>query len=536
MELADYLGVLRRRWPTIALGLLLGTLLAGLTMQVVPKTYTATASVIVLPTIGDTSIENGRTSQPINLDTEAQIVTSYVVASGVADALGAAGDPGDLVRKVSVSVPPNTSVLDISYSASSAEDARNGAQAFAMAYLDNRGAAATAQLEDAVATLRGPIAALNVELREASAKLATLSRNSPEATYLVAQKNLLIQQISALSAELVPLTSGDVEPGRIISDARAPSEPSNPSPSLLLATGLFGGLLLGLVGAAYRERRDHRIRGHRDLATVGLSPLVGRAELTMSSGAPPAMSAPDGDAFQLLRNALAARVPYQNAVIVVAPASDSESGAFISRNLALTVAHSGVRTLLVSLTTTSPEIGMVPRLAPRGLGDVLAFDCALSEALRAVPRVPNLHVLSAGVGTLPSTVLQDAAAEAVFSQLREMYDVVLIDVPPVTKSADAQTLARNSDGVLLVATLMHTVKDELVEAVGQFAQVGAVVLGCVAVRDARGKGRRRVRRAASGAGETPQEPVHRFPELPKRSGRGADTDSHRTQPSRGTAS
>src|SRR3954452_25027224 len=128
----DYLEVLRRQWLPICIGLVLGIRSALAYVHWVPKEYQATTSVLVTPSGG--SAQTAQDKDAINMDTELALVSSTGTVSAVADRLGPSpAGGGALPRRLSVSVPPNTSILDISYTGTTGADAQRGAAAFAQA-------------------------------------------------------------------------------------------------------------------------------------------------------------------------------------------------------------------------------------------------------------------------------------------------------------------------------------------------------------------------------------------------------------------
>lgn len=118
---ADFTDLLRRRWPIVLLALVMGVgggYWAGARQAPI---YTSTTHVLVLATGSD----------EVNLDTEAQLVTSLRTAERVAALSGLGVSPADLVERVEITVPPNSEVLKISFSAGTPDRARRGAAAFA---------------------------------------------------------------------------------------------------------------------------------------------------------------------------------------------------------------------------------------------------------------------------------------------------------------------------------------------------------------------------------------------------------------------
>lgn len=483
-EFANYGEVLRRRWLLVVVGLLVGIVLATLALQYVPKTYTSTASVIVLSTNGDTTVENSRTSSAINLDTEAQIVTSNVVASLAGQSLDATANPRDLVEKVSVTVPPNTSVLDISFSASSAREAQKGAHAFANFYLQNRKQLAEDQVGTQVHTLQDKIQELGKQLRSAGRRIAALGPLSSKRSYEVSQRALLVRQIASLNSQLTPLTSGEINPGSIITDAQLPTAPSNPNPKLLVASGLLAGLLAGLLLAVAVDRLDKRVRDRKDLERLGLDSLVGRISVpSVIDGASIVGAAEGAESLRQLRNALLAQMPVSGGSILVASASPGPTGSAVAVSLAVIIARSGSSVILVSANSEDCAVKKAFCIPEHpGLADLVAGRTGMSEAVRQAPDIHNLKVLTAGAeGPRYSDLLQSASVQRIFSELHDQAEFIIIDVAPITYNADAQTLAATSRGVLLVTTALQTTRAEVVEAVDQLNHVSATMAGSIIV-------------------------------------------------------
>src|SRR5579863_7207336 len=148
-EAADYVGVLRRRWWIVLVAMIIGLVGAFGYVTVAPKSYSATASVNVVPTAADqsNSVAGSRTSgATVNLDTEAQVVTSTAVATLAGHMMHSTLTPYKLSAQIAVTVPPNSSILDITCKASTAVGAATCANDFAKAYLQNRQQSAVADI------------------------------------------------------------------------------------------------------------------------------------------------------------------------------------------------------------------------------------------------------------------------------------------------------------------------------------------------------------------------------------------------------
>ena len=494
MTTRDYGALVRRRWLLIIGGVLVGVGLGLAVFAYAPAKYMSTASVIVSATGSDTTVTNGKSTSEINLDTEAQIVKSNVVAGQAADILDNGSTAEQLAKKVSVTVPANTSVLDIAFMAGSAAAAQDGAQAFADAYLENRKTVEENRIDGQVKTLQSKIDDLNKQLRDTSVALDAATTDAAK-SYLLTQRNLIVQQIRSSTSALDPLQAQDVVPGAVITKASLPSAPSGLSLTLVLASGLVFGLILGVLAAFIRDRRDRRIHSRQDLEALGIDVLVGRFDLSAPEDVL-RQRQPGDEALRQCRNALLARLPQHRGSFLVTSVSADHGGATAAASLAVTLARSGVRTALVCCNTHYDITQDAPLVRGDGptLTDVLRSGVAVSRALQPVQDIPDLLVVAPGKdGALFSGLLQSNTIRPALAEIEALVEVVVIDVAPTVVNADAQTVVSSTQGMLLVATSDRTASGEVVDAVDQMSNVDATLLGAVLVRpqrDRRRKGRR----------------------------------------------
>ena len=153
-ELSDYVSVLRRRWRTVAVWAAVGLVFAGLYLAVGAKKYTATVLVQVNALPNNANAVGGRTGGPVNMDNEGQAVQSAAVASIVKARIHSQLSVADLIKHIHVTVPPNSTYLQITCDASSALAAQQCANATAKAYLYSRRANIEQVLHTGIAALQ----------------------------------------------------------------------------------------------------------------------------------------------------------------------------------------------------------------------------------------------------------------------------------------------------------------------------------------------------------------------------------------------
>jgi|GEM_PF-5788227 len=271
-DLADYASFLRRRW-LIVLSLFLtgagcGIALAWLT----PPSYTASGQVLVTATGAQeqTNQVTGRQREPLNLDTEAQVARSAVVEAKARRLFGGLSCPAE------VSVPPNTSVLEISCTAADPAAAASGAGAYALAYLAQRRESSTQTLAVQLKAVLVKLRQTNAGLTRVATELPRLGKGTTERALALQRQDVLARQVHSLTSRYDALKTVAVTPGSVISQATAPTEPTTPRPPLYLGSGLMAGLICGVGAAWLRDRLDTAPRTPADVGRLtGLDTLDG---------------------------------------------------------------------------------------------------------------------------------------------------------------------------------------------------------------------------------------------------------------------
>jgi capsular polysaccharide biosynthesis protein len=483
LRLADYGALLRRQWSVVVAAMVVGAVLAGAYLAVAPREYTSATSVLV------TAANNAATSGParatINLDTEAQLVTSTETVSAAAAGLGLAGQEAeDLRDRTTVTVPPNTDILTISFVAPTAEEAQAGARAFAQAYLDARRASTEAALDAEYDALQSRIDEVAEQLRIVTEAIAALPANSPLRASSENQAAALSNQLAGLGSQQNQVRASAVQPGRVVTEPSLPSSPSSPDVPMTLVAGALLGLLLGIGLAALRHRADDAIRTADDLSHRTAVPTVGVLTAPLHEGEvflTPAASA-DGRVYVRLRNLVTSGLEQRSSRVVLV-AGVRRGGGPVAANLAASLARAGEDVCLVCADVfgdTAPAL--LGRAAGAGLAEVLAGDQPLDQALRRVPDLPGLRVL--GPGKDPDradALLQTRVTRKLLDRLQETVSYIVVEVPQTTDGTAAQTLVSAADLCLLVVETGSTRAVDVADAVGQLETAQRPVLGAVVV-------------------------------------------------------
>jgi capsular exopolysaccharide synthesis family protein len=275
---------------------------------------------------------------------------------------------------------------------------------------------------------------------------------------------------------------------QVIEYARASIRPVYPEDekTYIYALGVGGILAFGLVlllGLSDRRVRDvESVPGLLGTSVLGVLPRASRraerVRLARWVEEDPHSNA--AEAFRSVRTAAIFALPGGAGVVAVTSAQTGEGKSVCASNLACALARAGKRTLLIDADLRRPsqhEIYAVPNGI--GLAGLLGSSAALKAAL--VPRVAN------GLDLLPAGEAQGRAAELcegvvldrLLATLREEYECIVIDAPPVLETSEARVLAAAADAVVFVLRLEVSKAPNLVRAVGILRAVGARLLGCL---------------------------------------------------------
>ena len=146
----------------------------------------------------------------------------------------------------------------------------------------------------------------------------------------------------------------------------------------------------------------------------------------------------------------------------------------------MALAQAGRNVLLVDGDLRRPRVASLLDLdGAVGLTSVLVGTAELEDAIQ-VHEASGLNFLASGPKPPnPTEILQSRVTHDLLKRLRDDYDMVIVDAPPLLPVADAAVIATATDGAIVVARHGKTTRDQLREAVTRLENVGARVFGVV---------------------------------------------------------
>lgn len=193
------------------------------------------------------------------------------------------------------------------------------------------------------------------------------------------------------------------------------------------------------------------------------------------------LTSPVMEQYRLIRNNIhfsSVDKVVQSIVVTSAEAGDGKSTT--AANLAIVLSQNGKKVLLVDVDLRKPTVHYAFSISNMdGITSVLTKDSSLGMAITNT-NIPNLDILTSGpIPPNPSELLDSQAMDGVMKELKENYEYVIYDSPPILAVTDSQTIASKCDGVVMVIASGKTHKDRALKAKKLLEKSGSQMLGVV---------------------------------------------------------
>ncbi|WP_256838335.1 Wzz/FepE/Etk N-terminal domain-containing protein [Ornithinimicrobium faecis] len=247
IDLGWYWTALIKRWWLIALTVILGVGLAGVYLVVAPKTYSASATLSVVPITSDPYAGSRSLASLVDMSTEAVIASSFTVAERAAETTDGAWQARELQRAIAPGISPDNTTITITVTAPSPERAQEGAAAVADAYLIERSEAARENISSRLTSSQASIKSLREQLADANERAGEATAGSQAAAEAETDIQLFHLQISSLLSRVSALEGVDTTGGAILNPVESSPLETAPNKKLVIATGFAAGLGFGMV-------------------------------------------------------------------------------------------------------------------------------------------------------------------------------------------------------------------------------------------------------------------------------------------------
>jgi polysaccharide biosynthesis transport protein len=495
----DYLRPITSRWWMVLVAVVIATVGVYAYYAHKPNVYTSSALVYVTDPGDPVNGTQPSATTDRNVDDVASLFDSLSNAAAVSRKIGYSGTATQLLDQVTVGSKSGEDFLIVTASSGSPKQAAVIANAFAGQFVSSLSGAYTSQISDAIRALK--------------ADLVQPVNSGPGGQVARAS---VINELQQLEVDRkVPTTVAQQ-----VNPALAPTSPSAPKP---MRNALFA-LLISLVGVIalcyWLERFDRHLKTADDIESAFALPVL--AVLPHSAAPAPfvdsgAALGPDfREAFRSMRTSIELASPdHPPRVIVVTSAMPGEGKSTIVRNLALAFCESGKRVAVVDLDLRNPSLRRLFRVPPGpGFTDLLRGVAKREEAIVAVPTsvetiedfvsLSQLHsqnghngngngqlesavrlafVRSGPLPANPEAVISSERSAKLLNELRDKFDLVLIDSAPVLAATETIPLLRYADAAVVVGRFGVTSRDTVQRLRDLLARVPDVNVAGVVAND-----------------------------------------------------
>lgn len=329
------------------------------------------------------------------------------------------------------------------------------------------------------------------EMMEASAVNATeLFQVIVESSDPMEAETLADAVAAVLPRRIASIVEGSS--AKVVDAAILPSKPSSPDIPKWSLIGGAAGFGLAFLMVALRAVFDVSIHTEEDIAQLCSFPVLASVPDMDTDGEKWEKVGRDipfgaGEAYKLLRTKLQFYFGDEEdqscRVIGLSSAKAGEGKSLTAVNLAHSLSQLGMRVLLMDCDLRRPTVAekLGCTLSP-GLSEFLAGQSQTENLIRQYGegREGAFHVITSGrIPPNPMELLSSLRVGRLLKRLRESYDYILLDLPPVGEVGDALAASRLADGILMVVRKDHCDRATLTEALRQFAFLNVRILGIV---------------------------------------------------------
>ena len=284
------------------------------------------------------------------------------------------------------------------------------------------------------------------------------------------------------------------QPGNvlIIDNARKPDKPSKPNRLLIVLIGFVMGFGLAFGYVFLKNYFDNTVKTPEDIQHRNINVLTWIPPiewLNKSNGHKESelivADRPDSipsEAFRALRTRVQFSRLGENAIkmILVSSCAPQEGKTLISSNLAASFAQSSKKTLIIDCDLRKPRLHSVfnAKRFP-GLIDYFFGHATLKEITKST-QIPNLHFITAGtIPPNPSEMLESKEMKNFLNEMRDLYDIIVLDSPPIVAVTDSEILSRRVDASILVINSESTETELMQKSVDLLRNDGNTFIGTV---------------------------------------------------------
>ncbi len=354
-----------------------------------------------------------------------------------------------------------------------------------------------------VELLQEQIAELDLQIAVERSEAVKLAKFEQENNSILREIDRNRELINQLEEQMARVELTEEEGGVRVTELSAPSSASRVGPNMsrMLAMGMFLGLALGCGLALLLEKNANTFRDPEEVALAVGAPILthvpffkGKVRKAKPNNPNPfesldpylavvhTPSSVPAEAIRSCRTSIFFEMAGISGgkIIQISSPLPGDGKSTIAGNLACSIAQSGKRTLLIDCDLRRPQItDNFSGSEKLGLTDVLDGKCEHVDAIHDTPLGPLKLMPSGPIPANPAEALSLPEMSELLELLRDEFDYIVIDSPPLLVVTDPSILASMVDGVVLALKIRRKSKPNTKEAAGILRNVGARILGTV---------------------------------------------------------
>lgn len=253
---------------------------------------------------------------------------------------------------------------------------------------------------------------------------------------------------------------------RIVDDAQADPNPIKPVKRNYYLVALLVGILLPVLVLWLMDYFNNKVSRKSQIEDATDAPIIGEVIQSDQVNSPLEVTAKSRSLLSEQIRALRTNIQFFNAdtgakqTILVTSSISGEGKSFISLNLGASLAIADKKVVLLELDMRKPKLHRyIKEASPVGLSSYLSGQATLDEIIKPVPGYDSLFFIPCGIlPPNPSELLSGDKMRYLFENLREHFDVVIADTPPVGLVTDANILAKHANMTLYIVRHLYTGK------------------------------------------------------------------------------
>lgn len=264
------------------------------------------------------------------------------------------------------------------------------------------------------------------------------------------------------------LAANEIVSSRIIDNGMSSAQ-KLPSPLMVYGIAFGLGIFLPLLIIVTRVLLYQKVETRQDVERLTSLPIIGEIG-SVSKGQPELIITPtnvssEAEQFRTLRTNISyMTLGIKQKTLLITSSKSGEGKSFVSLNLANSIAISNKKVALLEFDMRNP--GLARKLGlhrSTGIANYLQGEAAINEIIQPVKDSENLFFLSCGnpLPDSPGDLILDEKVEKLFDYLKQNFDVVVVDTPPVGPVSDALTLGRFADISFFVIRHKHTLRSTM---------------------------------------------------------------------------